>query len=85
MKPFIFSFLKGSPLAGRPYIKKDMRKIIQDLNKRSLSEATQISYSRLRKYAAGEVPELRLEEIQAICNYLEELTQTLKNILNSEE
>lgn len=55
-----------------------MREIIQELNKHSLSSATDISYSRLRKYAAGTVSDLTPEECQKIYNYLIEIAQIFK-------
>lgn len=47
-----------------------MRDVIQNLNKSTLAEATGISYSRLRKFAAGVVKELTPEEKSAIYSYL---------------
>jgi len=47
-----------------------MREIIQNLNKSSLAKATGISYSRLRKYAAGALSSLTVEEKKKIKDYL---------------
>jgi len=54
---------------------KTMREIIRNLNKASLAAATGISYSRLRKYAAGLVKELTVEERLKIQAYLIKLAQ----------
>lgn len=56
-----------------------MRKIISTLNKKSIADATGISYSKLRKYASGEIDKLTDEEIQKIYEYLIELTKYFKN------
>lgn len=56
-----------------------MRKIISTLNKKSIADATGISYSKLRKYASGEIDKLTDEEIQRIYEYLIELTKYFKN------
>ena len=56
-----------------------MRKIISTLNKKSIADATGISYSKLRKYASGEINKLTDEEIQRIYEYLIELTKYFKN------
>lgn len=47
-----------------------MRNVIKNLNKATLSEATGISYSRLRKYASGAIGELTPEEKYMIYKYL---------------
>ncbi len=47
-----------------------MRNAIKNLNKATLSEATGISYSRLRKYASGAISELTPEEKYMIYKYL---------------
>jgi hypothetical protein len=39
-----------------------MREVIQNLNKSTLSSATGISYSRLRKYSSGVIEALTPEE-----------------------
>ena len=39
-----------------------MKEIIKNLNKHTLSTATGISYSRVRKYSAGEINSLTKEE-----------------------
>ena len=46
------------------------RAVIQSLNKASLSAATGISYSRLRKYSSGMLMELTTEEKAKIREYL---------------
>lgn len=46
------------------------RAVIQSLNKASLSVATGISYSRLRKYSSGMLMELTTEEKAKIREYL---------------
>lgn len=56
-----------------------MRDIIQKLNKSTLAEGTGISYSRLRKFAAGSVKELTAEEKTLIYNYLISLANKFKN------
>lgn len=56
-----------------------MRDIISSLNKNSLAEATGISYSRLRKYATGQVKKLKPEEIELIVLYLQTLIDDIKN------
>lgn len=55
-----------------------MREIIKDLNKHSLSSATDISYSRLRKYASGEVRDLTSSEREKIYDYLIEIANKFK-------
>ena len=47
-----------------------MRNVIKNLNKATLAEATNISYSRLRKYASGAINELTPEEREIIYKYL---------------
>jgi hypothetical protein len=56
-----------------------MRNIIQNLNKRTLADATGISYPRLRKFSSGEVNELREEEKILIYQYLVDLANIIKN------
>jgi hypothetical protein len=55
-----------------------MRDVIKDLNKQTLSTATNISYSRLRKYAAGVVSDLTPEEREKIYEYLIQIAQKFK-------
>jgi len=55
-----------------------MREIIKDLNKHTLSAATDISYSRLRKYASGVVSDLTPIECEKIYEYLIEIAQKFK-------
>lgn len=55
-----------------------MREIIQNLNKASLASATGISYSRLRKYAAGIIQELTDEEKNKIREYLLTLAEAFR-------
>lgn len=55
-----------------------MKQIIKDLNKHSLADATGISYSRLRKYSAGEINSLTKEECQKIYNYLLHIAEKFK-------
>ncbi len=55
-----------------------MREIIQNLNKASLANATGISYSRLRKYAAGIIQALTDDEKHKICEYLLSLAQAFR-------
>ena len=47
-----------------------MRDIIKLINKKSLEDATGISYSRLRKFSAGQLKSLTSAEIEEIRNYL---------------
>lgn len=47
-----------------------MREAIKNLNKRSIAEGTGISYSRLRKYASGELNSLSQNEIILIHDFL---------------
>lgn len=56
-----------------------MKDIIRSLNKNSIAEATGISYSRLRKYATGQVKSLRPDEIELIIMYLDTLIEDIKN------
>ena len=46
-----------------------MRNIIKLINKKSLADATGISYSRLRKFSAGQLKSLTSEEINKISKY----------------
>ena len=46
-----------------------MKEIIKNLNKHTLSTATGISYSRLRKYSAGEINSLT-KELNNIDGYI---------------
>ena len=52
-----------------------MREIIQNLNKRALAEATNISYRRLRSYSAGTLQKLTDEEKEKIYLYLIDIAQ----------
>ena len=56
-----------------------MRNVIKNLNKATLAEATNISYSRLRKYASGVVNELTPEEREKIYKYLLSLADKFKS------
>ena len=47
-----------------------MKEVIQNLNKRSLADATGISYRRLRSYSSGVLNKLTDEEIKKIHEYL---------------
>ena len=60
----------GSPSQAPRLPLKIMREIIKNLNKKSLADSTGISYSRLRKYASGEVKKLTQEEIELVHIYL---------------
>lgn len=64
-----------------------MRDVIRDLNKHTLAEATEISYSRLRKYATGAVNNLTPEECEKIYAYLILIAQKFKaeTAINKEE
>lgn len=62
-----------------------MRKIIQTLNKKSISDATGISYGRLRKYSSNEIRTLTEDEYEKIYNYLIELTKIFKQGENHNE
>lgn len=55
-----------------------MRDIIKMINKKSLADATGISYSRLRKFSAGQLKSLTSEEIEEIYNYLLALAEHFK-------
>lgn len=46
-----------------------MKDIIKLINKKSLADATGISYSRLRKFSAGQLKSLTSEEIEKIHQY----------------
>ena len=52
-----------------------MRETIKLINKKSLADATGISYSRLRKLAAGQLKSLTSEEINKIHEYLLSLAE----------
>lgn len=52
-----------------------MREAVKNLNKRSLADATGISYSRLRKYASGELNSLSQNEIILIHEFLIKLAK----------
>ena len=52
---------------------KTMRDTIKKLNKRVLAEDLDISYARLRKFAAGEIKELNEKEVKLIHDYLIQL------------
>ena len=56
-----------------------MRDAIKDLNKATLSDATGISYSRLRKYASGQVEHLTPEEKEKIYIYLNKTAEKFNN------
>lgn len=56
-----------------------MKEIIKELNKASLSNATGISYNRLRKFASGSIKKLSAEEKEKIYNYLLCLADKFKN------
>lgn len=56
-----------------------MREIVKELNKATLSAATGISYSRLRKYSSGAVAELTPEEKEKIYLYLLSIADKFKN------
>ena len=58
---------------------KKMKEIIKELNKASLSNATGISYNRLRKFASGSIKKLSAEEKEKIYNYLLCLADKFKN------
>lgn len=62
------------------YSKGDIivRNAIQLINKKTLSDATGISYSRLRKFASGEVKTLKSEEIKLIHSYFINLASVFK-------
>lgn len=56
-----------------------MRDIIKDLNKATLSAATGISYSRLRKFSTGAVQALTPDEKEKIRIYLLSIADKFKN------
>ena len=56
-----------------------MRNVIKNLNKATLAESTNISYSRLRKYASGAINELTPEEREIIYKYLLSLADKFKS------
>ena len=56
-----------------------MRNVIKSLNRATLAEATNISYSRLRKYASGAINELTPEEREIIYKYLLSLADKFKS------
>lgn len=47
-----------------------MREVIQNLNKKTLADATGISYRRLRSYSSGALEKLKDDEIKKIYEYL---------------
>lgn len=55
-----------------------MRNAINELNKNSISKATGISYSRLRKYSSGLIENLTPEEQEKIYKYLIRLAECFK-------
>lgn len=55
-----------------------MRETIRELNKRTLSDNTGVSYDKLRKYAAGVIQNLTNEEIGLIYNYLTKAAEKFK-------
>lgn len=55
-----------------------VRDVVKSLNKHSLSNATGISYSKLRKFAAGAVDTLTPDEYEMIMVYLYELIDICK-------
>ena len=55
-----------------------MQDIIRKINKKSLADATGISYSRLRKFSAGQLKSLTTAEIEKIYNYLLALAEHFK-------
>lgn len=59
-----------------------MREVIQSLNKKTLADATGISYSRLRKYSAGVVEKLTDKEKEAIVKYLNTLSRIIEGETN---
>ena len=56
-----------------------MKKIIKNSNKRALADETGISYSRLRKYASGQVEHLTPEEKEKIYIYLNKTAEKFSN------
>lgn len=59
-----------------------MKEKIKELNKKSLADATGISYARLRKFAAGQIKELTSEEIRLIHDYLIESAEIFTEVQN---
>ena len=59
-----------------------MKEKIKELNKKSLADATGISYGRLRKFAAGQIKELTSEEIKLIHDYLIEAAKIFTEVQN---
>jgi len=55
-----------------------MKEVIKEINKKSLADATGISYSRLRKFSAGQLKSLTSEEIEKIYDYLLALAEHFK-------
>ena len=55
-----------------------MREIIKLINKKSLADATTVSYSRLRKYSAGQLKSLTSDEIKQIHDYFINLADKFK-------
>ena len=62
-----------------------MKDRIKELNKKSLADATGISYARLRKFAAGQVKELTSHEIELIHNYLIQLSEVFMEVKDDRE
>lgn len=60
-----------------------MRDVLNELNKKSISDATGISYARLRRFAAGAVNDLTPEEINKIKNYLLTMAEKFNETPNS--
>ena len=56
-----------------------MKIIIKNFNKRALADETGISYSRLRKYASGQVEHLTPEEKEKIYIYLNKTAEKFSN------
>lgn len=61
-----------------------MKELIQKINKKSLADETGISYSRLRKYSAGILKSLSVEELNLILNYFQQLTETVMEAIKNE-
>lgn len=55
-----------------------MREAIKELNKQTLSQATGISYGRLRKYATGIIKDLNDDEREKIYEYLIKVAEKFK-------
>lgn len=73
-----FDYIKYSPFISHKnssqfLFYKTMRDTIKKLNKRVLAEDLDISYARLRKFAAGEIKELNEKEVKLIHDYLIQL------------